>query len=183
MTNATIEFKGSANLDRLLLSNPNMEKKVINIIRKVIRQARDEVAQKAEGVPQQDPRKTAHAIRSTVYRAILGGRVDILPSKKAGSPGSYRPPRKLDSNPHQRGGNRRPRSRRTEQMLGYQGFDRIFILRWLDGGTATRTTKYGNRGAISARPWFNAAAVPAMNRAGDTFAQLVDKLIAKELKS
>ena len=112
MTNATVEFKGSANLDRLLLSNPNMEKKVINIIRKVIRQARDEVAQKAEGVPQQDPRKTAHAIRSTVYRAILGGRVDILPSKKAGSPGSYRPPRKLDSNPHQRGGNRRPRSRR-----------------------------------------------------------------------
>ena len=181
MTNATVEFKGSANLDRLLLSNPNMEKKVINIIRKVIRQARDEVAQKAEGVPKQDPRKTAHAIRSTVYKAILGGRVDILPSKKAGSPGSYRPPRRL--RPGQVGGNRIPRSRRTEQMLGYQGFDRIFILRWLDGGTATRTTKYGNRGAISPRPWFNAAAVPAMNRAGDTFAQLVDKLIAKELKS
>ena len=183
MTNATVEFKGNANLDRLLLSNPNMEKKVINIIRKVIRQARYEVAQKAEGVPKQDPRKTAHAIRSSVYRAILGGNVNILPTKKANAPGSYRPPRKLDANPHQLGGNRRKRSSETERYLGYVGFDRVFVLRWLDGGTKTRETKYGNRGAISARPWFNAAAVPAMNRAGDTFAQLVDKLIAKELKS
>lgn len=188
MATSTVEFKNNVKLERLLLTRPDMYKKVQNIVRKVIRQARDEVAKKAEGVPKSDPRKTAHAIRSSVYEAIIGGNVNILPSKKANSPGPIPPVRyrlqtETNRKGNHRGGNRRPRSSRTIQMLGYQGFDRVFVLRWLDGGTATRTTMYGNRGAISARPWFNAAAVPAMNRAGDTFAQLVDKLIAKELKS
>ena len=77
-----------------------------------------------------------------------------------------------------------PRGRDTTRMLGYRGFDRVFVLRWLDGGTPKRDNNGIHRvGQIGAKPWFNAAAVPAMNRAGDTFAQLVDKLIAKELKS
>ena len=189
MTNATVEFKGSANLDRLLLTNPQMEKRVTNIVRKVIRQARDDVAQKAEGVPKQDPLKTAHAIRSTVYRAIIGGNVNILPSKKANAPGAIPPVRhrletETNKKGNHRGGNRMPRGRDTTRMLGYRGFDRVFVLRWLDGGTPKRDNNGIRRvGQIGAKPWFNAAAVPAMNRAGDTFAQLVDKLIAKELKS
>lgn len=181
MATATVEIKGNARLDMLLLSNPKMETRVRNIVRKVIRQARDDVAQRAEGVPRQDPRKTAHAIRSSVYKAIFGGNVNILSAKKAGRPGSYDPPRKL--RPGQVGGNRLPRSRRTEQMMGYAGYDRVFILRWLDGGTDTRTSRYGNRGAITARPWFNSAATTAMNKAADEFAKRLDKLIEKEMKS
>ena len=135
-TKVTIE--NNVKLERLLMSGTNMEKKAIEIMRKLVRQARDEVSQRAQSAIPNDPRKTAHAIRSTVYRAVLGGNVNLLSSRKANAPSSYRPPRRL--RPGQVGGNRRPRSRRTEQMLGYVGFDRAFVLRWLDGGTETRTT-------------------------------------------
>ena len=177
----TVTLENNVKLDQLLLTNPKMEKRVIAIIRRVIRQARHQVAQAAEGAIQNDPRKTAHAIRSSVYKAIFGGNVNILSSKKAGARGTYEPPRKL--RPGQRGGNRIPRGRRTEQMLGYQGYDRNFVLRWINDGTNVRTSRYGNRGSIAARPWFNTAATNAMNQAGDTFSQLLDKLIEKEMQS
>ena len=188
MATSTVEFKNNVKLDRLLLTNPDMYKKVQNIVRKVIRQARDEVAKKAEVVPKSDPRKTAHAIRSTVYEALIGGNVNILPSRKANSPGPIPPVRhRLETETNRkgnhRGGNRRPRSQRTIQMLGYQGFDRVFVLRWLDGGTSGRMTKYGGRGAIGARPWFNSAATAAMNKAGEEFGKMIDKLIEKEMKA
>ena len=177
----TVTLENNVKLDQLLLSNPKMEKRVIAIIRRVIRQARKQVGQAAEGVLQNDPRKTAHAIRSSVYKALFGGNINILSSKKAGTPGTYEPPRKLQ--PGQRGGNRIPRSRRTEQMLGYQGFDRNFVLRWINDGTNVRTSRYGNRGAIAARPWFGNAATNAMNQADNEFSQLLDKLIEKEMQS
>lgn len=178
-TQVTIE--NNAKLERLLMSGTNMEKKAIDIMRKLVRQARDEVSQRAQSAIPNDPRKTAHAIRSTVYRAVLGGNVNLLNSRKANAPGSYRPPRHL--RPGQVGGNRRPRSRRTEQMLGYVGFDRAFVLRWLDGGTGTRTTRYGNRGAIAASNWFQNAGTQAFNNAAQNLESLIDELIQQELNA
>lgn len=163
------------------MSGTNMEKKAIDIMRKLVRQARDEVSQRAQSAIPNDPRKTAHAIRSTVYRAVLGGNVNLLSSRKANAPGSYRPPRRL--RPGQVGGNRIPRSRRTEQMLGYVGFDRAFVLRWLDGGTGTRTTRYGNRGAIAASNWFQNAGTQAFNNAAQNLESLIDELIQQELNA
>lgn len=178
-TQVTIE--NNAKLERLLMSGTNMEKKAIDIMRKLVRQARDEVSQRAQSAIPNDPRKTAHAIRSTVYRAVLGGNVNLLSSRKANAPGSYRPPRRL--RPGQVGGNRIPRSRRTEQMLGYVGFDRAFVLRWLDGGTGTRTTRYGNRGAIAASNWFQNAGTQAFNNAAQNLESLIDELIQQELNA
>ena len=176
-----VKIENNVKLERLLMSGTNMEKKAIEIMRKLVRQARDEVSQRAQSAIPNDPRKTAHAIRSTVYRAVLGGNVNLLSSRKANAPSSYRPPRRL--RPGQVGGNRRPRSRRTEQMLGYVGFDRAFVLRWLDGGTETRTTRYGNRGAISARNWFQNAGTQAFNNAAQNLESLIDELIQQELNA
>ena len=176
-----VTIENNVKLERLLMSGTQMEKKAIEIMRKLVRQARDEVAQRAQSAIPNDPRKTAHAIRSTVYRAVLGGNVNILSSRKANAPGSYRPPRRL--RPGQVGGNRIPRGRRTEQMLGYVGFDRAFVLRWLDGGTGTRTTRYGNRGAIAARNWFQNAGTQAFNNAAQNLESLIDELIQEELKA
>ena len=111
-------------LDALLMSNQAMEKKVQALIRKVLQQARKSLSESSRSgdVMNSDPRKAYKAVRSTVYRRILGGNVNILRKKKAGSPGSYEPTRTLKS--HQRGGNRRLRSPRTRALQGYYGSDR-----------------------------------------------------------
>ena len=66
-------------------------------------------------------------------------------------------------------------------MMGYVGMDRGFILRWLESGTATRSSRYGNRGAIAARNWFTPASDRAMNAAIDHFNTLLEELITKEM--
>ena len=178
----TISIEGNAKLDRLMLSNPDMTKKVTAIIRKVIKQARAEVAQRAQTAIPNDPRQATRAVRSSVYKALLGGQVNILnPRHAAGGGGSYQPTRTL--RPGQRGGNRLPRSQRTEQMDAYMGADRAFVLRWLETGTNARTSRYGNRGAIAARRWFGNASYAALDKASEEFGQLLDALIAKEMNN
>ena len=157
-------------------------------MRKLVKMAREEVAAKAEASIPNDPRKTAHAIRSTVYRAVLGGNLNLLSSRKAGTPGPIPPVRhKLDyetnSKGNHRGGNRMPRSRRTTQMLGYRGFDRIFVLRFLDGGTTSRISHGGNRGSIASRNWFQNAGTQAFNNAAQNLESLIDELIQEELNA
>ena len=178
-TQVTIE--NNVKLERLLMSGTKMEKKAIEVMRKIVRQARDEVAQRASSVIQNDPRRTAHAIRSTVYSSVLGGNLNLLKSRKANAPGSYIPIRKLRQG--QVGGNRLPRSRRTEQMLGYVGFDRSFVLRWIDSGTDARTSRYGNRGRIAARNWFQNAGTKAFQNAAQQLDTLIDELIQEELNA
>jgi len=167
-------------LDHLLMTNPEMEKKVQNIIRDVLKVVRDNMTQAARAEMKEDPRYAARSVRSMVYRQILGGNVNILRKKKAGRPGNYEPPRKLDQNPHQRGGNRRPRSERTKRLQSYMGSDRGFILRFLNAGTNDRQTKYGSRGAIDSRQWFGSRSQRAMENASNALAMYIDKLIKEE---
>ena len=181
-----VEFHIDGRMDRLLTTNPKMEKKLRNAIHKLILKAREKVATVAETKLKNDPRKTAHAIRSTVYREVFGANLNLLSSKKANSPGPIPPVRyrlqtETNRKGNHRGGNRRPRSSRTIQMLGYQGFDRSFVLRWTSDGTTTRTTKYGNRGAISPRGWFAPAATNALNQMSDELVAMIDKIIADEM--
>ena len=175
----TISIEGSAKLDRFMLENPDMTKKVQAIIRKVVKQARAEVSARAQSAIPNDPRHAAKAVRSSVYKALLGGQVNILNPRRAASGGSYQKPRRL--RPGQVGGNRIPRSNRTEQLDSYMGADRAFVLRWLDSGTANRTSRYGNRGAIAARRWFGNASYAALDKASEEFGKLLDELIAKEM--
>ena len=172
-------------LERLLMSNPEMEKRVQGLIRKVLLAARRTVAQAAQGKMRSDPRQAYKAVKSSVYRQILGGSVSILNRRRSSGVGSsYEPPRKLREG--QRGGNRVPRSQRTQQVMDYEGADRAFVLRFLNAGTSAREAGTrggrlsGNRGSIAARNFFGTNSQRAMERAAEHLGQLIDDLIRQE---
>lgn len=176
--------KQREDLERLLMSNPAMEKKVQGLIRKVLMVARREIGKQ---IPFEhgDPRQAYKAVKTSVYRQILGGNVSILNKRRAGSPGSYEPPRKL--RPGQRGGNRVPRGERTDTVMHYQGADRAFVLRFLNAGTQQREAGTrggrlsGNRGNIKPRNFFEPASHQALRNAADQLSHLIDDLIKQEL--
>lgn len=175
----------SKKLDRLQAKDSQMEERITKIIREAIKAARSMVAADAKGAVGNDPRHAYKAVRSMVYKRILGGNISILQKRKAGSGKSgYEPPRTL--RPGQRGGNRVPRSARTQQMMDYEGSDRGFILRFLNSGTGQRTAGtrngriHGNRGSIAARNWFPSSGQRAMNAAAQYIADEIDRLIAEE---
>ena len=168
-------------LDALLASNPEMEKRMRRVISKVMVKAQKWTQKEIAGDMPNDPRHAAKAVRKAVYRRILGGNINILRKSRATeSASNYTPTRTLKSG--QRGGNRRLRSERTHRMDSYNASDRGFILYWLNSGTGTRqergfrndphrsqvrrgsqggdvnkygkTTNTGARGSISARNVF-----------------------------
>ena len=174
-------------LESLLMSNPQMEKKVQGLIRKVLLVARKQIGDTAKGEMKSDPRQAYKAVKSAVYRQILGGNVSILNKRKAGTSGPVPPvyhalEHRTNSKGNHRGGNRMPRSRRTEDLLTYQGADRGFILRFLNAGTSDRNSRIGHRGSIGARNFFANNSHTTMQKAAGELATLIDELIKKELK-
>ena len=79
-------------LERLLMSNPEMEKKVQGLIRKVLLQARRVISGDIGTKIKNDPRQAYKAVKSAIYRRILGGNVSILNKRHAGTRGPV-PPR------------------------------------------------------------------------------------------
>ena len=69
-------------LAKMQTDNPRTRKELQRIIRKAIGEARRNVSQDAGRVLDNDPRHAYKAVRNSVYRSILGGQVNILPSKK-----------------------------------------------------------------------------------------------------
>ena len=174
-------------LESLLMSNPEMEKKVQGLIRKVLMVARRTISGDAKGMMKSDPRQAYKAVKSAVYRRILGGNVSILSKKRAGVRGPLPPvyhalEHRTNSKGNHRGGNRMPRSRRTEDLLTYQGADRGFILRFLNAGTNDRESRVGNRGSITARSFFATSSQKAMEQAASQLEILIEELIKKEIK-
>lgn len=187
-------------LESLMTSDPEMEKEIRKIIAGVLREARWHLSHSAQSGLRMndDPRKAAKAVRSSVYKRILGGNVNILTRRKSGSPG----PEPLPTSRVGRGGNRRKRSARTKQLLSYWGEDRGFILRFLNQGTQQRAIKmlestpgrngkvktrwvsrpslYGNRGQIQARPWFGDAAQSVLEMAVEQLREELEDLITKK---
>ena len=191
-------------LDKLLMSNPQMEKRVQGLIRKVLGEVRKRLG---ENIPFKhgDPRKAYKAIRTIVYKRVLGGNVNILNKRRAGPLTEYSPTRTLRSG--QRGGNRRLRSERTYKLESYSGPDRGFILRFLNSGTADRyisfkydearehvtrgsqggnlrkygrTINTGYRGSIAPRNWFGNRSQREMQNAARNLERLIDLLIKQE---
>lgn len=174
-------------LEKLLMSNPAMEKKVQGLIRKVLLVARREVSNNAKGAMKSDPRQAYKAVKSAVYRRILGGNLSILNKRRAGArlplpPVVHQLETRTNSKGNHRGGNRMPRSSRTENLLTYSGADRGFILRFLNAGTSDRSSRIGNRGAIGARNFFANSSQRAMEKAAEQLGNLIDELIKKEMK-
>lgn len=176
-------------LESLMMSNPAMEKKVQGLIRKVLLAARRQVSNAANSpsVMKSDPRQAYKAVKSAVYRRILGGNISLLNKRRVGTRGPVPPvvhqlETRVNSKGNHRGGNRMPRSRRTEDLLTYQGADRGFILRFLNQGTSSRESRVGYRGAIRARNFFASSSLAAMQKAAEQLDTLIEELIKKELK-
>ena len=176
-------------LEAALSTNPKTQKALQKLIRKVILEARAKVSSAASAKIKNDPRGAAQAVRTSVYKKILGANINIFSSRKAHGSNNYEPPRKGVSG---RGGNRRTRSGRTRQIMGYAPLDRGFILRWINEGTpGARNIEFtyndrrkvdkwnkhpntGNRGNISARNFFRGAGERALAQAADNLATLID---------
>ena len=127
-------------LDALLASNPDMEKRMQAVVRKVLSKAQSQMRNDIHAGLPHDPRQAYKAVRKAVYRRILGGNINILRKNRAsGKTTSYVPTRTLKSG--QRGGNRKLRSERTLRMDSYAADDRGFILFWLNSGTQQRNVK------------------------------------------
>ena len=178
-------------------TDPKMRKVIQQHIREALFAARRELMSDFPA-DNGDPRQSRRSIRTTVYDKILGGNINILTGKTAHGGGGYEPPRTLD--PTKRGGNRRKRSERTKQIMGYGPLDRGFILRFVNSGTKTRVIGFrntvkanrsayekrvtrisrgekshtGNRGAIAARNWFMQSAESALGNAAQTIADLIE---------
>ena len=174
-------------LDKLMMSNPNMEKKVQKLIRKVLMEVRRHMGNAAKASMKSDPRQAYKAVKTAVYRQILGGSVSILNKRKPATKFSaYEPQRKLREG--QRGGNRVPRSERTNDLMKYAGADRAFVLRFINNGTDVRTAGTrggrlgGNRGSIRARNFFGDRSHREMENAAENLTKLIDELIKNELR-
>ena len=187
--NDTIILEQQKVLEAALSTNPKTQKALQKLIRKVIMEARKSVVDAASRKMKHDPRGAAQAVRTSVYKKILGANINIFSSRKAHGQNNYEPPRKGVSG---RGGNRRTRSPRTSQIMGYAPLDRGFILRWINDGTpGVRNIEFtsndrrkvdkwnkhpntGNRGNIAARNFFRGAGERALAQAADNLATLID---------
>ena len=185
------------NLQAAMTTDPKMRKAIQQHIREAIWEARKEMINSVS-FANGDPRQSLRAIRNSVYEKILGGQINIRRAKSDhGGGNGYTPPRKLT--PGQRGGNRRPRSERTEQINRGSPLDRGWILNILNKGTKTRvigfrntvkgnrdrynasvtrisrgyTARTGNRGSIAARNWFMSSAESAMANAAANIAEMI----------
>ena len=168
-------------LEQALSTNPKTQQALRKLIQQILKEAREQVINATRGALDSDPRGAAHGIRRVVYKKLLGANLNILNMRRhAGKPTTYEPPRKLDLNPHQRGGNRVPRGSRTNTVMHYGPHDRAWILRIVNSGTTQREAGtrggrlHGSRGAISPRNFFGSAASSALSRAADNLANLID---------
>ena len=199
--NRNVAQNTNAALAILFVNHPDTRKRIRKIIREELKDAAKRLQEDAKYEMGEDPRKAYKAIKSSVYRKILGGNVSILNPRKAGARYQLIKPRKLDSNPFQRGGNRRPRSVRTNNVDSYYGRDRAFILRFLNSGTKQRNIqhlarvkgtnkfrwtseggRYGNRGSITARNWFPNMGQKELEIASEDLALIMEEELAEAFK-
>lgn len=188
---SNIDFDGFVErrkeLDQLMMSNADMQKKVQGIVRDVLKAVRTNMSEEAKRAMDSDPRRAYQAVRSMVYRSILGGNVNILQGRRAGSKRAPLPPKRdwsayVNRKGNRRGGNRTPRTQRTEDLMTYYGKDRGFILRFLNAGTASRHNGYRDTGSITATNWFGNRSHKEMEEASQKLAQYIEQLIAERLK-
>ncbi len=179
-------------------TNPGFEKRLRGAIKKVLGEVRSNMQKSAKDdlQMQSDPRKAYKAVRYAVYKRIFGGQVNILDGRKV-TKGNYEPPKK---GLPRRGGNRRVRSDRTQDLISYEGASRAFVLRFLNAGTKARYSGYGRngrnenefnkfvlnhnsrgfRGSITARNWFGQRSHRELENAAANIQTIIDRVIKEE---
>lgn len=198
--NSTIEITGLEErikqLGEASTKNPQMAKRIREVIRKVLLEVRKSMQRSAKvGLNMNaDPRNAYKAVRMAVYRRIFGGQVNILQSYGSKPGVYYEPPR----HPSNRGGNRMKQSERTHDIMSYQGADRGFVLRFLNAGTEVRyaghgrngrtesqrnrfimnTGGRGHRSRIKERNWFGPRSQDELENAARNIDALIDDIIS-----
>lgn len=177
--------------ENLSADKPVLRAVLARIIRKVANNVRKNARKDIKNYMDSDTRQASQAVKVAVYKSIMGGNVSILDPKKASSwRCTVNKTRKLDSDPHMRGGNRVPRSKRTEELDGYFGTDRAFVLRFLSQGadrTKSNMRVQGNRrvaahrNVLSSRFNFESIAQGHLDKELDSIEELASQEIQKML--
>ena len=167
-------------IESMMTDNPELRKKLQDAIREDVWKARNTVVSNMTRVfANGDPAEARRAVRNIVYEKILGANLNIMNMKKGTAQWKVRQiDRKVEQNPKMRGGNRIKRSFKTTRMHGYEGKARGMILRWVNSGVGDRVTRYGNRGSIAARNFFEPLAGAALNVVSQHLAQIIEQEIA-----
>lgn len=169
-------------LSRLMVSHPDTKKSIKRMLANEAKKVRNNITKDVRANIDNDPRSVYQAVKRSLYKKILGFNVSILDAKKGSvkSMRLYHPVRKLDSTPHQRGGNRIKRSNATKARDGYFGKGRAFVLRFYNSGTQMRQTRFGNRGAMPSRRVFATSAVFQTQGAMDEISQMIEEIMNNE---
>lgn len=176
-----------AMLERLQYQNLVKSSDIRKVFAKVAKPVKVSVQQGARASMKKDPRKAWKGVRVITLKGGKGVVVGLLNPRKAGNAmavGSNSTGGKSGIRRH------RKRSERTNQVDGYQGADRSFILRIVNQGTkngprdaGTRGTlkKTANRGEITAKRFFDRAA-SGMQRASQQLSVELGKIIEQKSK-
>lgn len=167
----TIVIRQKKILEAALSNNPSMERKIRAMVRKALKEAREEIIRSAR-FDNGDPRQSLQAIRRITYKKILGGNVNIYNRRKASGISAHG-----NTSPYHTGN--RQRSANTQRILDYGPLDRGFILRFVNQGTSVRTTAYGNRGSIAARNFFGSVGAGKVSEAADKLSRFIDEELGK----
>lgn len=172
-------------LDRLRYENLVKSSEVRKVFAKVAKPVKQSVQQGARSSMKKDPRKAWKGVRVITLKGGKGVVVGLLNPRKAGNAmavGSNSTGGKSGIRRH------RKRSARTNQVDGYQGADRSFILRMHNQGTESRmagtrdgNTKAANRGRLTAKRFFDRAA-SGMQRASQQLSVELGKIIEQKSK-
>ena len=172
-------------LDRLRYENLVKSSDVRKVFAKVAKPVKQSVQQGARSSMKKDPRKAWKGVRVITLKGGKGVVVGLLNPRKAGNAmavGSNSTGGKSGIRRH------RKRSARTNQVDGYQGADRSFILRMHNqgteirmAGTRDRKMKAANRGRLTAKRFFDRAA-SGMQRASQQLSVELGKIIEQKSK-
>lgn len=176
-----------AMLERLQYQNLVKSSDIRRVFAKVAKPVKVSVQQGARSAMRSDPRKAWKAVRVITLKGGKGVVVGLLNPRKAGNAMSV--PQKATGG---KSGIRRHRKRsaRTNQVDGYQGADRAWLLRIVNQGTVngpreagTRGTlkKTANRGELTTKRFFDRAEA-GMKQASQSLASELGKIIEKRMK-
>lgn len=172
-------------LDRLRYENLVKSSDVRKVFAKVAKPVKQSVQQGARSSMKKDPRKAWKGVRVITLKGGKGVVVGLLNPRKAGNA--------MAVGSNSTGGKsgirrKRKRSARTNQVDGYQGADRSFILRMHNQGTESRMAgtrdgnmKAANRGRLTAKRFFDRAA-SGMQRASQQLSVELGKIIEQKSK-
>lgn len=188
------------NLERMMTDNPETREAIQRLIRDTLWEARNATAHDISGIVG-GRGQSWRAVRNVVFQKILGGNINILNKTRGKAAWKIiQKTRKVEQNPHMRGGNRRRRSLRSAMVEGYEPTARGFILRFQDSGTRQRfiggrnssgrgdnglrwgrmkARGIGNRGSITAGNFFYRIASQRLGAAVEKLAKMIDEEIVK----